>query len=131
MTAPPMLLALALCLALGCASPTAPDAIGQWGGTHANLTLTEIGGTVEFDCGSGVIDPGWILSASGRFAATGVFFHGGGPEPIEGRPPVPAHYSGIFRDSRLTLTITLTGEEVPLGPFELERGRTAALTKCY
>ena len=121
---------LGLCLMLGCYSPTAADLGGQWGGAHVNLVLADSGGTVEFDCGRGRIDPGWSLTAEGRFTAIGAFYAEGGPDPIAGRPPQAARYDGILLNSRLSLTVSLTDEGTRLGPFVLERNRTVQLFKC-
>ena len=121
---------LGLCLMLGCSTPTAADLEGQWGGAHVNLVLADSGGTVEFDCGRGTIDPGWSLTPAGRFAATGAFYQEGGPEPIAGRPPQSARYEGTLVNSRLTMTIFLTDAGTQIGPFVLERDRTVQLIKC-
>jgi hypothetical protein len=121
---------LTLCVVVGCSTPTTADLEGQWGGAHVNLILADTGGTVEFDCGRGTIDPGWSLTPEGRFAAIGAFYQEAGPEPIAGRPPQPARYEGTLLNSRLTLTVSLTDAGTRLGPFVLERGRTVQLIKC-
>ncbi len=113
---------LVLALLAACASPTAPAVIGEWGGTEASLTLTASGGTVSYACGAGTIDPGWTLSKSGRFSATGQHYTGGGPAPLGGRPPHPARYAGQVTGDMLTLTVTLLDLDATLGPFRLERG---------
>jgi hypothetical protein len=121
---------LTLCVMMGCSTPTMADLVGQWGGTHVNLILADTGGTVEFDCGRGTIEPGWSLSPEGRFAAIGAFYQEAGPEPLVGRPPQPARYAGTLFNSRLTLTVSLTEAGTHLGPFVLERDRTVQLIKC-
>lgn len=108
---------------LACASPspTAPPAAGTWGGAEASLTLGRFGGTVQYLCGAGTIDPGWRLSGDGTFAATGQHYFGGGPVPIGGRPPHPAEYSGQIVGAVFTLTVTVTDVPATLGPFQLVR----------
>ncbi len=119
-----------LLLFAACGNPTGPDAIGQWGGPDANLSLTRSGGTVEYGCGTGTIDSSWTLSTAGEWNATGQHFTGGGPVPIGGHPPHPAQYAGTVDGSRLTFTVTLTDLHQVLGPFVLERGRTVSLNLC-
>lgn len=125
------ILVLSFLLALGCASPTSPDPIGQWGSNDANLTLSRSGGTIEYGCGLGTIDSTWSVGTSGQFTATGMHYTEGGPVPIGGVPPHPARYRGTLRDPWLTLSVTLTDLDQTLGPYRLERGRTGSLVKCY
>lgn len=116
-----MLFAAALALA-ACSSPTAPDAVGTWGGTEASLTLSLAGGTVGYACGAGRIGAGWTLDAAGRFAATGVHYFGGGPVPAPGPTPHPARYSGVVSGDRFVFTVTLAETGQTLGPFHMVRG---------
>jgi hypothetical protein len=107
---------------LGCTTPIGPDARGQWGGTEASLALTGSGGTASYLCGAGTIDSGWTITQAGDFEATGQHFFGGGPLPIQGRPPHPARYVGRLSGTRLTLTVILLDTSDSLGPFHLIRG---------
>ena len=116
--------------ALACESPIAPEAVGAWGGTSASLTLSRAGGTVQYQCGAGSIAPGWRLSESGVFAATGQHFFGGGPVPIGGRPPHPAEYSGTIIGNVFVLTVTVTDVPATLGPFRLERDGPIVTELC-
>lgn len=124
------LLLTSVTLAAACSTPTAADLAGQWGADHVNLTLADTGGTVEFDCAYGSIAPAWTFTPEGRFTASGHYATQGGPQAIQGPPPHPARYEGRLRGSTLTLTITLMDTNTKLGPFALERGRTAILVKC-
>jgi hypothetical protein len=121
---------LLLPLALGCFSPTAPDALGAWGGQEASLVLTAAGGTISYACGAGTIDSAWTLSGDGRLEATGQHFFGGGPVPPQGRPPHPARYDGVVEGNALTITVTLTDLNQTLGPFHLVRGGPAVMEQC-
>ena len=116
------LVASLVLLAPACSPPTAPDAVGSWGGPFASLVLTAQGGTVTYLCGAGTIDSGWTLTSDGGFEAVGQHFFGGGPAPTEGRPPHPARYAGLIRGNTLTLTVTVTDLDQTIGPFELKRG---------
>jgi len=119
-------------LALGCSLPTAPDAdiIGQWGGKEASLALARDGGTLSYPCGAGTIDSTWELSSGGQFTATGQHFLGGGPMPVQGRPPHPASYAGTVDGDRLTLSVKLNDLDQTLGPFHLIRGGAPVPEMC-
>lgn len=117
-------------LALGCASPTAPDALGSWGGQEVSLVLTTSGGTLSYPCGAGTIDSAWTLSSAGLFVASGDHFFGGGPVPPQGRPPHPARYSGQVQGNDLILTVTLSDLNQTLGPFHLVRGGPPVIEQC-
>jgi len=119
-----------LALALSCTSPTAPSAVGTWGGREASLILSRSGGQVSYQCGAGTIDSTWTLSAEGKFTATGVHFFGGGPEPIQGRPPHPATYAGQVFGASMVLTVTLTDLSQTLGPFHLARNGPPVSELC-
>jgi hypothetical protein len=117
-------------LALGCYSPTAPDALGTWGGQEASLVLAASGGELSYACGAGTVDAGWTLSREGQFVASGEHFFGGGPVPPQGRPPHPARYSGRVQGDDFTLTVTLTDLKQTLGPFHLVRGGPSVFEQC-
>jgi hypothetical protein len=117
-------------LALGCFSPTAPVALGSWGGQEASLVLTGSGGTLSYPCGAGTIDSAWTLDSDGRLVASGEHFFGGGPVPVGGRPPHPATYSGLVQGNSLTLTVTLSDLNETLGPFHLVRGGPVVVEQC-
>jgi hypothetical protein len=120
-----------LLLAAACgSSPTAPELTGQWGGPEANLTLASTGGSVEYACAEGTIDPSWTVGPGGQWRATGQHFTGGGPVPPSGRPPHPATYSGTLSGDTLTFTVTLTDLAQVLGPFTVTRGRSTVLNVC-
>lgn len=121
---------LAVLLTIGCENPVSADLTGQWGGPDADLTLTTSGGTVQFACGGGAIDAGWTLSHDGRWTATGQYFAGGGPVPIEGHPPHPAAYAGKLLGNRLTFSVTVTDLEQVLGPFTVERDEPGVSEMC-
>jgi len=127
LTLPSLLL---LSSALACADPVAPEITGQWGGPDATLILSPTGGTVEYACGAGTIDTGWKLRADGRWHATGAYFTGGGPMPVEGRPPHPATYAGRFTGDALTFTVTVPALGAVLGPYTVKRNAPGASEIC-
>jgi len=113
-----------------CTSTTAPEVVGTWGGTQASLVLAPSGGTLSYQCGAGTIDARWSLTPDGHFTAVGEHFFGGGPVPVQGRPPHPARYAGHVEGNVLTLTVTVTDLAQTLGPFRLERGGPAVAEVC-
>lgn len=119
-----------LALTVACSSPTAPSAVGSWGGTEASLVLSPSGGALSYACGAGTIDSGWTLGNDGAFAASGQHFFGGGPEPLGGRPPHPARYAGVVQGDTFTLSVTLTDQNQTLGPFHMMRGASAVFLRC-
>ncbi len=125
-----LLAGIAFLVTLGCENATDPVLSGQWGGPDASLTLAASGGTVEYACGGGTIDPGWTLSHDGRWTAIGEYFSGGGPVPIEGHPPHPATYAGKLLGDRLTFSVTVTDLDQVLGPFTVERDQPGVSLQC-
>jgi len=121
---------LLLPTALACADPVAPGLTGQWGGPDATLILSPSGGTVEYACGAGTIDPGWAFQADGQWRATGQYFSGGGPMPIEGRPPHAASYLGTLKGDALTFSVTVPALGAVLGPFTVKRNTPGASEIC-
>jgi hypothetical protein len=128
---PGFLACAALVLAAACGgNPAAPELTGQWGGPDANLTLSVSGGSVEYACADGTIDPSWSIGPGGKWRATGQHFTGGGPVPPSGRPPHPAVYDGTVEGDQLTFSVTLTDLDQVLGPFTVTRGRSTVLNVC-
>jgi hypothetical protein len=123
-------IAFLLPLAFACTSPTAPSAVGTWGGTEASLILTRSGGTASYPCGAGTIDSTWTLSPDGKFTASGQHYVGGGPVPPQGHPPHPARYSGLVQGAYFTLTVTLTDLHQSFGPYRLTRGGPVVVDQC-
>jgi hypothetical protein len=121
--------------AVGCSlsGPSPSDGVpvtGAWGATHAALTLTDTGGTIEYDCAGGVLRSPVRPDAAGRFAVDGVHVRGhGGPVRIGEVPDsLPARYVGRVNGDRMTLRV-LVGADT-LGPFELQRGAEPRLFRC-
>ena len=115
---------------VACASPTDASVIGQWGSQQASLQLKLSGGTLMYQCGAGTVDPAWTVSLDGTWSATGEHFLGGGPQPIDGRPPHPARYSGQFVGDRLEFTVLLLDLNQTLGPFHLVRDGPSVSEVC-
>jgi hypothetical protein len=110
-------------------SPT--NASGQWGGAHIGLVLEGGLGTIEYDCASGTIDTPVIPAPDGSFAATGAHRPGqSGPIRVgQIFTSVRAKYAGKIEKNHVTLGVELE-DGTTLGPFSLDRGVPAQLTRC-
>lgn len=114
----------------GMVAPGADDPVtGEWGGTHVALSLTDSGGTVEYDCAHGTLGP-LHTDRRGHFDVVGVHVreHGGPVRVGETVDSAPARYVGQVSGGAMTLRV-LVGPDT-LGPFALGRGRQAQLFKC-
>jgi hypothetical protein len=112
--------------------PNGIIAIGSWGGLHVVLVLEESGGSLDYDCGYGTIEPGWTLSDDGHFSGVGEHFVESGGPVREGEeiPARPAAYEGTIDDDRMRLTVTLTDSAQVVGTFDLERGSEGQIVRC-
>jgi hypothetical protein len=120
---------LALLLLEVCGGHTPVDVrLGRWGGDRVELLVASNRATATFCCASGSIDQAIVPDASGHFEALGTYTFAGGPIPVGGNQPVPAHYSGAIDGSTMVLTVTTSS--AMLGPFTLIFGRTGLLQDC-
>jgi hypothetical protein len=124
-----------LAVVLGCTTSVSTPSdgtplVGAWNGLHASLTLTEAGGSIEYDCAHGGLRAPVEPDGAGRFTIAGVHFrdHGGPVRIGEVPDSVPAQYIGRVQGDQLTLRV-LVGAET-LGPFTLQRGGESRLTRC-
>src|SRR5688500_4368763 len=130
------LLALGIAAAAaGCTlpGPSPSDGVpvtGAWGAAHAALTLTDAGGSIEYDCAHGARGSPLRPDAAGRFTVDGVHVreHGGPVRMGEVPDSLPARYVGRVSGDRMTLRV-LVGADT-LGPFELRRGAEPRLFRC-
>ena len=104
--------------------------LGQRTRSEAASTLTQSGGTVEYDCAHGVISAPLSPDGDGAVRAPGVHIreHGGPVRDGEPVDSVPALYLGSVRAGVLSLRVIVGADT--LGPFLAERGASAQLFKC-
>ena len=107
-------------------------AVGSWGGLHIVLVLEESGGTLEYDCAHGTIEPGWTLTEDGEFSGVGehIAERGGPVQEGEVLPARPAAYEGTLDGDRMQLTVTLTDSAQVVGRFDLRRGADGQIVRC-
>lgn len=108
-------------------------AVGDWGGKHVRMEVSEGGALLEFDCAKGSIAGPITLDAEGRFGAKGEFAREGfGPRDEDALPEgVPARFTGEVKGESMTLTITLTETKEEVGTYTLTRGSRGRLWKCH
>ena len=109
-----------------------PIAASEWGGDHVGLTVSETGGTLEYDCASGTIDQPILAATDGNFTAIGTHTRGhGGPIRIDEIPDRhPARYDGWTDGETMRLSVTLTDTGDKLGSFTLVRGQSPHVFRC-
>ena len=78
--------AAAVLALLGCASggPVSADKLdrvplGDWGGEHVRLTVSDASAAIEFDCAHGTLDAPLKVDDGGRFEVPGSFVRRAGP----------------------------------------------------
>lgn len=106
---------------------------GMWGGSGIQLTVTAGGGSVEYECASGVIAEPLVTDDGGNFEASGshAFERGGPVQPnTPPAPSQPARFAGWTDGSQMRLSVTLTDSGTELGPFTLHLGQQASLDRC-
>lgn len=97
---------------------------GEWGGTNADLQVTETGATALFKCGAeGILTAPLVLDASAHFSVGGTY-----ESKLVMNGPQPATYLGVVTGDRLALTVRL--DSGSLGPFELEQNHGPTFEPC-
>jgi hypothetical protein len=126
----PLLLVVACAAGPGAASRVDRVPQGEWGGEHVRLTVTDAGGTIEFDCAHGSLDAPLTLGADGRFDVKGTLVAEGGPTRKDDTENAsPARYRGSSDARQMRLEVTLESGE-SAGTFSLVKSGPARLFKC-
>jgi hypothetical protein len=106
------------------------DAI-VWGGEHIELSLTKVGGTLEFDCANGTLAKPLTVDSQGKFRASGTYTRESpGPTMREGNPAASATYSGSLVGGTMRLHIVAGTNKEVVGDFVLIRGESGRVMKC-
>ena len=131
----PIVLLLTMVTMSGCTTAGAPSStrapiVGRWSGPHAELALTESGGTIGYDCAHGGVYTPIVPSASGDFDVLGVHVreHGGPSRIGEVPDSLTARFLGQVNGDQMRLRV-LVGADT-LGPFDLRLGGTSQLVRC-
>ena len=110
-----------------------PVTQGIWGGQSVSFTVEKDLVRIEFDCAEGVIPSQLQADNHGSFRAEGTLTrHAPGPIRKDAQPQaMPALYEGTVKGKVMTLKVTLLKTNESAGVFEIEKGRTPRLTRCY
>ena len=117
---------------------------GTWAGPGIQLTVSEDGASLEYDCAHGTIDQRVTLDANGDFDLSGTYqTETGGPNQLSiapeeaSSPPskkvisgYAARYNGKVTGQTMTLSVTLNDRQHPVGTFKLVYGASSKLRKC-
>lgn len=106
---------------------------GVWGGRSIRMEVSETSVVFEFDCADAKI-PGTIkIAKDGKFSARGLYSRQPpGPIQKDAQPVLqPVQFDGKVVADHLGLQITLVETGESLGEFDMEKGRSARLFKCY
>jgi hypothetical protein len=129
--------AFVLLVTVGSAASCATDTpervpIGNWGGEHIGMVVTDTGATIEYDCATGKITELMALGSDGSFTWSGTHSPGHGGPSRENEPPDdrPARYSGRATTTTMRVTLTVLDGSVPPQTFTLARGGVANVFKC-
>ncbi len=125
-----------LCLATGIAATcttAVPDRVplGNWGGAHAGMVVSDTGAEIEYDCAAGRITAPLLLDSHGNFDLPGLYIRTGpGPVPANDSltPRFPARYTGHTNGK--TMTFTVRGDSVTTQTFDLSYGGNPNVMKC-
>lgn len=110
----------------------AESPVGDWGGEHISLQVTERGGRVEYDCAHGTIDKQITLDRRGRFDVLGTHVeeHGGPTRAGEQPHSYPVRLRGQISVDKMRLRVTRLDAREVIGTFNLVRGQEPLLVKC-
>jgi hypothetical protein len=124
-------------LACGPTSPATPSSAtppgvvqpSVWGGDHAQLTVSDAGATIQFDCARGTLGTPLTVDQNGRFEQNGTLVpgHGGPVQANETPEQEPARYVGTIQNGTMTLTVTSAHLA---STFTLELGQQGRLVRC-
>ena len=104
---------------------------GAWGGLHISLEVTDVGAQINYDCAHGRITEKIIPENDGTFEVKGVHTQERPGPTREGEDSEQAAvYRGSIQEDTMTLTVTLSGHDEPVGTFQLTRGNPGKIRKC-
>ncbi|CAN5415580.1 hypothetical protein BH10ACI1_BH10ACI1_32700 [soil metagenome] len=106
---------------------------GDWGGTGINLSVKKGGANFEFDCAEAELSEKLMIDKKGNFSVEGKYLRRSpGPIRIGFQPkPQPANFVGKITGKNMMLKIILKENNEEIGIFQLERGKTARIHRCY
>lgn len=119
-----------LLLEIGCQGPPGFVTKGTYGGVGAEMTVTDTGASVQFNCASGVITQQLKLSGNGDFTWSGTYTR---IFAVPMGPTDSAHvatFSGTARGSRVIFQVNVPDISVIAGPYDVSRDQASQLAIC-
>lgn len=112
-----------------------PDRVplGNWGGPHAGMIVSDSGAEIEYDCGAGRITAPMLLDGRGNFDLPGLYIRQGpGAVPPNDSllPKYPARYTGHTDGRTMSLTMRVENDSIPSQTFALAYGANPNVFKC-
>ncbi len=107
--------------------------LGNWGGPHAGMVVSDTGAEIQYDCGAGRITVPLLLDSRGDFDLPGLFIREGpGPVPANDSllPTYPARYTGHTDGHTMSFTMTVENDSIPAQSFSLTYGANPNVFKC-
>ncbi len=107
--------------------------LGNWGGPHAGMVVSDSGAEIEYDCNAGRVTAPMLLDARGDFDLPGLYLREGpGPVPANDSllPKYPARYTGHTDGHTMTFTMTVANDSIPAQNFTLAYGGNPNVLKC-
>jgi hypothetical protein len=129
------LASIAALLVAGACAPGYPDRVplGNWGGPHAGMVVSDTGAEIQYDCGAGRITAPLLLDSRGDFDLPGLYIRQGpGPVPANDSllPRYPARYTGHSDGHTMAFTMTVENDSIPAQSFTLAYGGNPNVFKC-
>jgi hypothetical protein len=117
---------------------------GTWGGPGILLSIKENSAIIEYDCAHGTIEKGFEADQAGHFRCQGSYedekggssqatigSEGAGSSPaLQNATLKSARYEGVVNGAEMTLTVSLTETDRPVGTYHLCLGQSPRLHKC-
>ena len=109
-----------------------PISPSVWGAQGINLTISDKGANVEYDCAVGEIKEKILIDAQGNFSVTGSYTPlSGGPVHIDKPDPVHSvRFEGKIDDNKMTLKVISLNEEEVFQKNILEKDKWGRIFQC-
>ncbi|MDZ7900708.1 MAG: hypothetical protein U5N85_22110 [Arcicella sp.] len=125
---------IAMSLLFSCAksqtlSPDVP-LLGNWGGESIALVASDKDVTLNFDCGSGMVEKKVVLS-NNKFSEKGTYLQIYGNVPVNyDAKPRPVLYEATLTNDALTLTMKSEDGKEILGTYTAKKGAFGKINRC-
>jgi hypothetical protein len=104
--------------------------LSVWGGAGVEVTTTEEGATVQFDCASGVIEQPIEVNWLGNFDVSGSYLRERDALGNLVREIHPARFQGTIHGDFFSMTVFLSDGGQLVGAYAATRGMPASIHRC-